>query len=78
MAVIVGPEVFGATAFRSFFDSNSTALEGLLSARLEGIGANGAQLRVKLGAGAGINQQFGAPQWRIVCGIEVFNHNHGP
>ena len=78
MAVIVGPEVFGATAFRSFFDSNSTALEGLLSARLEGIGDNGAQLRVKLGAGAGINQQFGAPQWRIVCGIEVFNHNHGP
>lgn len=75
LAVIVGPEVFGATAFQSFFGSNSTALEGLLTARLEGTAENRAQLRVKLGAGAGINQQFGAPEWRIVCGIEVFNHN---
>jgi hypothetical protein len=76
MAVIVGPELFGATAFRSLFGSTSTALEGLLTARLEGTGDNGVQLRVKLGAGAGINQQFGAPQWRVVCGIEVFNRNH--
>jgi hypothetical protein len=76
--VVVGPEVFGATAFQSFFGSNSTALEGLLTARLEGTTDNRAQLRVKLGGGAGLNQQFGAPEWRIVCGIEIFNHNHGP
>ena len=77
-AVIVGPEVFGATAFQSFFGSSSTALEGLLTARLEGTAENRAQLRVKLGVGAGINQQFGAPEWRIICGIEIFNHNQVP
>jgi hypothetical protein len=75
MAVIIGPEVFGATAFRSLFGSTSTALEGLFTARLEGTGDGGIQLRVKLGAGAGINRQFGAPQWRIVSSIEVFNRN---
>jgi hypothetical protein len=78
MALIVGPEVFGATAFRSFFGSTATALEGLLSGRLEGLRDDGFHLRVKLGAGAGINPRFGAPQWRVVCAIEVFNHNHRP
>jgi hypothetical protein len=78
MAVVLGPEVFGATAFQSLFGLNSTALEGLLTARLEGTAENRAQLRVKLGVGAGINQQFGAPEWRIVCGIEIFNHNQAP
>jgi hypothetical protein len=78
MAVIVGPEVFGATALRSFFGENTTALEGLLTARLQGTGDNGAQLRVKLGAGTGINRQFGAPDWRLVLAVEVFNHHDGP
>src|SRR5579872_1857936 len=35
-ALVVGPEVYGATAFRSLFGSAATALEGLLSARVEG------------------------------------------
>lgn len=78
MALIIGPEVFGATAFRSPFASDSTALEGLLSSRLEGTGADGFQLRVKLGAGGGINPHFGAPEWRVICAIEVFNHNRRP
>jgi OmpA-OmpF porin, OOP family len=74
-AVVIGPEVYGASAFRSLFSSNSTALEALLSARVEGTADDGRQLRVKLGVGAGIDPSFGAPEWRIVVGIEVFNHS---
>jgi len=74
LAFVVGPEVYGATAFRTFFASNSTALEGLLTLRLEGTGTEGAQLRFKLGAGAGLNPQFGAPEWRVVLAIELFFH----
>jgi hypothetical protein len=77
-ALVVGPEVFGATAFRSFFAADDTALEGLLSGRLEGTRVNRAQLRFKLGVGAGIDQHFGAPEWRIVLGIEMFNRNQRP
>jgi hypothetical protein len=73
-ALVVGPEIFGATAFRSFFGANSTALEGLLSGRLEGTRDNGVELRLKVGIGAGLNQRFGAPDWRLVLGVEVFNH----
>jgi len=72
MAFVVGPEVYGATAFRRFFASATTALEGLLTLRLEGTGAEGPQLRFKLGAGAGLNPQFGAPEWRLVFAIELF------
>jgi len=74
-AIVVGPEVFGATALRDFFGSTATALEALLSARLEGTGEEGLQLRVKLAGGAGVHQQFGAPDWRVVFSIEAFNHN---
>ena len=72
--IVVGPEVFGATALRAFFGS-ATALEGLLSARLEGTGDKGVQLRFKLAGGGAIHQQFGAPDWRVVFSIEAFNHN---
>jgi hypothetical protein len=74
-ALIVGPEVYGATAFRSFLGSTATALEGLLTGRLEGTDDDGAQGRVKLGVGAGLDQHFGAPAWRIVFAIEVFDHH---
>ena len=73
-ALIVGPEIFGATALRSPFGGDATALEGLLSARVEGTRDSGLQLRVKLGAGGGLPARFGAPEWRIVAGIEVFTH----
>jgi len=75
LAVILGPEVFGATAFHSFFSSSATSLEGLLSSRLEGTGDSGAQLRIKLGVGTGFNRQFGAPDWRVVLAFEVFTCN---
>jgi hypothetical protein len=54
--------------------SKGTALEGLLAGRVEGVTDKGPQLRVKLGAGPGIDQWFGAPAWRIVFAIELFDH----
>lgn len=78
VVVVVGPEIFGATAFRSFFGTTTTALEGLLTGRLEGTAEHGAQIRVKLGAGGGMNAHFGAPEWRMLFAIEVFDHGGGP
>jgi hypothetical protein len=74
-ALIVGPEIFGATAVRSFLGSTGTALEGLLTGRLEGTADDGPQLRLKLGTGAGLSQHFGAPEWRLVVAIEIFDHH---
>ena len=74
-ALIVGPEIYGATAFQSFLGGTGTALEGLLTGRLEGTADDGPQVRVKLGTGAGLNQRFGAAEWRLVFAIEVFDHS---
>jgi hypothetical protein len=71
-AFVVGPELYGKSAARSLFGSTTTGLEALLSARLEGTG-KGAQVRVKLGAGAGLHPEFGAPQWRLVASVEMFD-----
>jgi len=70
-SIVVGPEVFGATAFRSFFGSQTTALEGLLTARFDGSGLAARRMQVKLGVGAGIHPQFGAPEWRAVVAFEI-------
>ncbi len=75
LRAIIGPEIFGETSFQSFLGSTSTALEGLITGRLEGTGDKGAQLRLKLSTGRGIHQQFGAPDWRVVFGLEMFEHN---
>jgi hypothetical protein len=75
--IAVGPEVYGETAFQSFFGTTSTGLEALLSGRLEGAADKGAQLRIKLGAGGGISAHFGAPELRFVLGVEVFDRS-GP
>ena len=74
-ALVVGPELYGASAFRSLFGSSGTALEGLLTGRVEGTADDGAQVRAKLGVGAGIDAHFGAPEWRVVFGIELFDHS---
>jgi hypothetical protein len=71
-AVIAGPEIFGETAFRSFF-SGETGTEALLTGRLEHTG-NGRNLRIKLGLGHALEQNFGAAQWRVVFGVELFGH----
>ncbi len=73
--LVVGPEIFGATATRSFFGSTSTAFEGLLTSRIEGTANDRPQLRFKLGIGGGLNAHFGAPEARVVFGVELFQHN---
>jgi hypothetical protein len=70
--VIAGPEIYGETAFHSFF-SGETGTEALLTGRLEKTGT-GRNVRMKLGVGHALVQNFGAPQWRIVFGVEVFGH----
>ena len=79
--IVAGPEVFGETAFNSFFGSRTTGLEGLLTARLEAVSDRGALLRFKLGAGGGLDPHFGAPEWRVVCAVELSDqssHHDGP
>ncbi len=72
---VIGPELYGATAFRSLFGSDRTALEGLLSGRVEGPIDGKRSIRIKLGVGAGLHQEFGAAEWRVVVGIEIFNRS---
>jgi hypothetical protein len=72
--IVVGPEIFGETALRSFFSTTGTGLEALMSARVEGTGEDGPQLRLKVGAGGGLDPHFGAPAWRAVVAIELFDH----
>jgi hypothetical protein len=69
-AVVAGPEIFGETAFRAFF-SGETGTEALLTGRFEHTGT-GRNLRVKLGVGHALEQNFGAAQWRVVFGVEMF------
>ncbi len=76
-AFVVGPEVFGATAFSSFLGQTTTALEGLLTARFEKKEDDGPLVRVKLSGGGGLHADFGAPEWRVVLGIEVSDHTSG-
>jgi hypothetical protein len=71
MRLVLGPEIFGATAMRSAFGAQTTALEGLLSARLE-THDEGLQWRAKLGVGPGLNAHFGAPDFRLFAGVELF------
>jgi len=71
-AVVAGPEIFGETAFRSFF-SGETGTEALLTGRFEQTGP-GRNLRIKMGVGHALVQNFGAAQWRIVFAVELFGH----
>lgn len=75
--LVVGPEVHGATALKSFLGSQTTGLEALLGASLEGARSDTAGYRLKLGIGAGIDPRFGAPAWRIVAGVELFGRTRG-
>lgn len=78
LSLVVGPEVFGETAFASFFGSSTVGLEGLLTGRLEQTGDDGAHLRVKLGAGGGLDAHFGVPEVRAVVSVEVFGRSASP
>lgn len=73
LSAIVGPEVFGVTAFSASFSGPATALEALVSARLERSSAerDRPSLRIKLGGGGAIHPDFGAPDWRLVTSLEL-------
>jgi hypothetical protein len=73
-AVVIGPEVYGETAFRSLFGGGATGVEGLLTGRFERPG-EGRRVRLKLGVGRGLDANFGAPEWRVVFGAEVSGHH---
>jgi hypothetical protein len=73
--IVIGPEIYGETALESFFGGPTTGVEALLTSRIEGTGDDGQQLRVKLGSGGGLDPQFGAPEWRFIIGLEVFDHS---
>src|SRR5580700_4616089 len=75
VVMAIGPEVFGETALRSFFGATATGVEALLTGRIEGTADDGAQIRAKLSAGGGLDAHFGVPEWRIVAGIELFDHS---
>ena len=75
---VIGPEVYGATAFNGAFKSEATSAEALLSARYEGTGDAGLQLRLKLGAGVGLGSSFGTAAWRVMFGLEAFTHDVPP
>jgi len=66
--LVLGPELYGETAF----GNQTTGAELLLGARAEGTG-RGAQLRVKLGLGVGVDPRFGTPAARVLLGGEYFN-----
>jgi OmpA-OmpF porin, OOP family len=74
LSLVVGPEVYGETAFRNFFGS-ATGLEGLMTGRIEGTADDGPQVRIKLGVGGGLDAKFGAPEYRMVFAIELFDHH---
>ena len=71
-AVIAGPEIFGETAFHATSTGEAGA-EALLTGRFERTGP-GRNLRIKVGIGHALVQNFGAAQWRIVYGVELFGH----
>lgn len=71
-AVIAGPEIFGERAFRSTL-SEEAGTEALFTGRLEQTRTEG-NLRIKLGVGHALAQDFGAAQWRVVFGVEYFGH----
>jgi hypothetical protein len=65
----IGPEVYGETAIHDFF-SGRTGAEALLSTRFQKA-LSRRTVRLKLGVGHGLLDQFGSPQWRVVAAVEV-------
>ena len=71
MAFVFGPEIFGTSAISAFAHHDTSALEGLLTARFETLDRWEPTLRLKLGGGGGLHPFFGAPEWRAIIGIEL-------
>lgn len=71
VSAVVGPELWGATAFGDLFGQYTSSVEALLGVRIERTDADGAHTLVKLGFGEGIHAQLGAPAWRAVLAVEL-------
>ena len=56
--------------------NGQTGFEGLLTGRLERTGDRW-RLRFRIGVGHGIVQHFGAPEWRILAGVELIGQRSG-
>jgi hypothetical protein len=67
---VLGPEVWGATAFRDAFGKYTSGLETMLGIRLQHTTRDGAHTVVKAGFGEGLHSQFGTPEWRAVFVVE--------
>ncbi len=78
LAVVLGPEIYGASSLSTPFGAATTSLEGLLSVRAEDANVRGINVRVKLGGGVGLATELGAPAWRLVMGLEVFGRTAEP
>ncbi len=74
-SIVIGPEIYGESALRSFMSTSGTGVEGLVTGRLEGPSIRGAEYRLKVGGGGGLSAHFGAPEWRMVLGLELFSHD---
>ncbi len=64
--LVIGPEVYGSTAFNSAFKLQSSPLEGILGAHY----LINHMIRVGLGGGPGFTRGFGAPQYRLLGMVE--------
>ena len=73
VAVAIGPELFGETAFREFFGHYTTGLEALGTARLDFGAPLSPRLRLKAAAGGGLDANFGVPSWRMVLSADVMD-----
>jgi outer membrane protein OmpA-like peptidoglycan-associated protein len=67
--VTVGPEVWGTTVFDDAFGKRTTPLEGLLGAHYAPI----EQVRFGAGVGTGLTRGYGAPEARVLFGIEFMD-----
>lgn len=70
-SVLIGPELFGQSAFTRFLRASATGVECLGSARLETPIDGERVLGVKLGIGGGLQARFGTPEWRALLGLEL-------
>lgn len=73
MALSIGPEVFGQTAFREFFGHYATGVEALGTAKIDWGNPLSPRLRLKASAGGGLDAQFGTPSWRTVVSLDVMD-----
>jgi hypothetical protein len=73
--VIAGPEIYGETAFRAFFNGN-TGAEALMTGRFETI-SDSRRVRIKIGVGHAVVEHFGAAEWRVLFGADVFGQTRG-